>query len=124
MLRRSVSKELELGSVTKTGVSHVAMHKTEKIEVENVNHPGHVTRVDANMYLAMKRAFLRILPKTSPGLTVAETQERVIAHLSGELFREGAKAGWWAKTVQLDLEAKGVLVREKTKLLRLRKAWL
>ncbi|MFM8560918.1 MAG: DUF6958 family protein, partial [Solirubrobacterales bacterium] len=24
---------------------------------------------------------------------------------------EGAKAGWWQKTVQLDLEARGALVR-------------
>ena len=96
--------------------------KTEKIEMENVNHPGQVTRVDADMYEAMKRAFLKILPKKSPGLTEAEIRERVIAHLPGELFAEGAKAGWWTKAVQLDLEAKGVVAREKTKPLRWRKA--
>jgi hypothetical protein len=28
------------------------------------------------------------------------------------------KAGWWAKAVQLDLEAKGIVVREATKPLR------
>jgi hypothetical protein len=28
------------------------------------------------------------------------------------------KAGWWAKAVQLDLEAKGIVVREVTKPLR------
>jgi len=100
----------------------VATNNTEKIEVENVNHPGHATRVDADMYEAMKRAFLKVLPKKSPGLTVAEIQERAIAHLPEELFPEGAKAGWWAKTVQLDLEANGVLAREKTKPLRSRKA--
>ena len=92
------------------------------IEVENVNHPGQAKRVDAEMYEAMKRAFMRILPKTSPGLTVEEVQERVIAHLPEDLFPGGAKAGWWAKTVQLDLEAKGTIEREKTKPLRLRKA--
>jgi hypothetical protein len=92
------------------------------IEVENVNHPGQAKRVDAEMYEAMKRAFMRILPKTSPGLTVEEVQERVIAHLPEDLFPGGAKAGWWAKTVQLDLEAKGTVEREKTKPLRLRKA--
>ena len=122
MLRHTFSRKHKFGSVTETGVSQVTMNKTEKIEVENVNHPGHVTRVDADMYEAMKRAFLKILPNTSPGLTVAEIQERVIAHLSEELFPDGAKAGWWAKTVQLDLEAKGILARERTKPLRLRKA--
>jgi len=94
----------------------------EKLELENVNHTGQVKRVDANMYEAMKRAFLKILPKTSPGLTVVEIQERVIAHLPEELFPGGAKAGWWTKAVQLDLEAKGIVAREKTKPLRLRKA--
>ena len=73
------------------------------------------------MYEAMKRAFLKILPKTSPGLTPAEIQERALAHLPEELFPEGAKAGWWTKAVQLDLEAKGIVAREKTKPLRLRK---
>ena len=106
----------------KTRVSNVAANKTEKIEIENVNHTGHVTRVDADMYEAMKRAFLKILSTKSPGLTEADIRERVIAHLPEELFPEGAKAGWWAKTVQLDLEAKGVIAREKTKPLRWRKA--
>jgi hypothetical protein len=84
----------------------VATNKTEKIEIENVNHPGHVTRVDSDMYEAMKRAFLTVLPKTSPGLTEAEIRERVIAHPPEELFPQGAKAGWWTKGVQLDLDAK------------------
>lgn len=100
----------------------MATTKTKKIEVENVNHPGVVSQVDADMYDAMKRAYLKILPKTSPGLTVAETTERLLAHLPEELFPDGAKAGWWAKTVQLDLEAKGVVTREKSKPIRLRKA--
>ena len=100
----------------------MATNKTDKIELENVNHPGHATRVDAGMYEAMKRAFLKVLPKTSPGLTAAEIREGVIAHLPEELFPEGAKAGWWTKAVQLDLEAKGIVAREKTKPLRWRKA--
>lgn len=99
----------------------MATNETAKSEVENVNHPGHVKRVDAQMYEAMKRAFLKILPKTSPGLTLADIRERLIAQLPEKLFPEGAKAGWWAKTVQLDLEAKGDVVREKTQPIRLRK---
>ena len=98
----------------------MAPNKTAKIEVENVNHPGQVRYVDADMYEAMKRAYLAVLPKTAPGLTLTEIQDRLIAHLPEDLFPEGAKAGWWAKTVQLDLEAKGVIAREKTRPLRLR----
>ncbi len=97
-------------------------NKTEKIEIENVNIPGQVTRVDADRYEAMKRAFLMILPKTSPGLTEADIRERVVAQLSDQLFPAGQKAGWWAKAVQLDLEAKGIVAREKTRPLRWRLA--
>jgi Family of unknown function (DUF6958) len=43
----------------------VSAKKTKTIEVENVNHPGHVKRVDAETYEAMKRAFLKVLPKGS-----------------------------------------------------------
>ncbi|MGI8990724.1 MAG: DUF6958 family protein [Bryobacteraceae bacterium] len=100
----------------------MATNNTEKIELENVNHPGQVRPVDADMYEAMKKAFLRVLPKASPGLTEAEIRERVLAHLPEQLFPRGARAGWWTKAVQLDLEAKGLVTRENTKPLRWRKA--
>ena len=90
-----------------------------KIEIENVNHPGKVERVDAAMYEAMKRAILTVLPASSPGMTVGEVQNAVPAHLPEALYPGGAKAGWWMKAVQLDLEAKGIIEREKTKPLRL-----
>ena len=41
----------------------------EKIVVENVNVPGHTSRVDAEKYRAMQSAFLQILPRSEPGLT-------------------------------------------------------
>lgn len=91
------------------------------VEVENVNHPGQVKLVDAAMYGAMRQVFLKILPKTPPGLTVEEIYGKVATQLPKDLFPGGAKAGWWAKTVQLDLEAKGIIAREKTRPLRLRR---
>ena len=96
----------------------MAHEKPAKVEMENVNSPGRTVRVDADKYEAMKRAFLKILPAKSPGLTAAEIGERVLPHLPEELFPQGAKAGWWKKGVQLDLEAKGVITRETTKPLR------
>ena len=94
------------------------MSDDDKVEVENVNVPGRTTRVDAAKYRDARRALLASLPGASPGLTQAEIRESIVAHLDPELFPGGAKAGWWAKTVQLDLEAKGVLVREEAKPLR------
>lgn len=67
----------------------------------------------------MKKAVLAVLPKTSPGLTVAEVQQGVLKHLPGDLFPGGAKSGWWMKAVQLDLEAKSIIRREKTSPVRL-----
>ena len=90
----------------------------DKITVENVNVPGKTSRVNAAKYLAMKDAMLRVLPKKEPGLTQAEVRETVIPLLPDDLYPEGATAGWWAKTVQLDLEAKGIVIREATKPLR------
>ncbi|NOT70929.1 MAG: hypothetical protein HOP09_06460 [Hyphomicrobium sp.] len=91
----------------------------DKIAMENVNSPGHVVRVDADKYNAMKRAILTTLPKAAPGLTVAELKERLLPLLPDDLFPGGAKAGWWLKGVQLDLEAKGLIARVVTKPLRL-----
>ena len=89
--------------------------RAKSVQVENVNIPGSKRLVDAAMYEAMKRAFLKTLPRTAPGLTAAEIRERLPAHLPEDLFPGGAKAGWWAKTVQLDLEAKGIVSRANTK---------
>ena len=94
----------------------------ERVTVENVNVPGYTSTVDATMYNAARAALLKALPAKAPGLTQAEMVEGVKAHLPADLFPGGAKAGWWTKCVQLDLEAKGVVIRDPGKPLRWRKA--
>ncbi len=93
----------------------------DKVATENVVSPGRVVRVDAGKYEAMKNAILAVLPTKSPGMTVAELKQRLLPLLPNDLFPGGAKAGWWLKCVQLDLEAKRSIVREETKPLRLRR---
>jgi len=83
----------------------------DRIEIENVVSPGRVYRVERAKYEAMRSAYLRAAPASPPGLTVAEIQKRLLPHLPENHFPGGAKAGWWAKAVQLDLEAKGILAR-------------
>ncbi|MFC4701584.1 DUF6958 family protein [Glaciecola siphonariae] len=94
------------------------MNSKNKVEVENINTPGKTTNVDAVKYNEMKVAFLKLLPNSSPGLTQKEIQDQIKPLLSQDIFPEGKTSGWWAKTVQLDLEAKGVVKRESTKPLR------
>ena len=87
----------------------------EQVTVENVNHPGRTSRVDAAKYAAMRSALLAVLPGSPPGLTQKAMAAAVLEHLPEELFPGGATAGWWAKTVQLDLEAKGLVARTDAK---------
>lgn len=86
---------------------------SDKIEVRNVASPGHIARVDAAKYAAMRLELLKILPDSPPGLSVAAAKEALLPHLDGGLFPGGEKAGWWLKCVQLDLEFKGMIARAK-----------
>ena len=90
----------------------------DRIAIENVNVPGRSTRVDAKKYAAMRLALLKVLPAKPPGLTQVDMFAAVVPFLPDALFPGGAKAWWWAKTVQLDLEAKRIVARQNTKPLR------
>jgi hypothetical protein len=72
---------------------------SDKIEVENVNHPGYVTRVDAVKYAAAKTALLAILSGQEQGLTQTEMMAAIKVQIDQTLFLNGAKSGWWMKTV-------------------------
>lgn len=88
---------------------------TNMVTVENISTPGKTSRVNALKYNDMRAAFEAALPRSSPGLAQDEVRKAVKPHLSEELFPGRKTCGWWAKTVHLDLEAKGLLVREATK---------
>ncbi len=90
----------------------------DMIEVQNINTPGKVARVNAAKYADMLAAFEKAVPRASPGLTQDQLREAVKPHLSDALYPGGKTSGWWAKTVQLDLEAKGKMLREPVRPLR------
>ena len=90
---------------------------SDKIEVLNINVPGHVTRVDAAKYTAMKQALFMVVPDAPPGLTAKQIKQAAIPHLPDELFPAGQTAGWWVKCVRT-LEARGAMARGKTAPLR------
>lgn len=87
----------------------------DKIEIQNVNTPGRTERVDRAKYQAMREALLAVLPAKTPGMTVADAKAALLPRLPDALFPQGKTAGWWLKAVQLDLEAKGVIVRAPVK---------
>ena len=92
----------------------------DTIEVENVNHPGKVYRLDAAKCAIARDAILGFLPSCAPGMTQAEMLAAMKAALAED--HPDMKAGWWMKGVQLDLEAKGLVRRDGGKPLRWRKA--
>ncbi|MEM9172689.1 MAG: hypothetical protein AAGA84_08300 [Pseudomonadota bacterium] len=90
----------------------------DKIDVENINTPGKRSRVNRAKYDAMRKAYLAVLPMDAPGLTQRECMDAVKPMLPDALYPQGKTSGWWVKTVQLDLEAKGLVVRSNTRPLR------
>ena len=109
------------------------MAKPAKLKIENVLQPGKTYNVDPVMFEAMKTALIKVVPSSPPGMTAApcsadkgvtpaEIQNAVLPLLPHDLFPGGEKAGWWMKAVQLDQEAKKVLLRSEKPPVRLWKA--
>ena len=98
------------------------MAKSVKLKIENVLQPGKTYNVDPVMFEAMKTALLKVVPSAPPGMTPAEIQKSVLPLLPHDLFPGGNKIGWWMKAVQLDQEAKKVIVRSEKPPVRLWKA--
>ena len=87
--------------------------KPAKVPVSNANHPDLVRSLDAAKYDAVKLALLKVLPNKTPGLTQTQMRGEASYHLPEHLFPDSEKTAWWIKSVQLDLEAKGIIAREK-----------
>ena len=83
----------------------------DQIEIENVASPGRTQRVNRSKFIAMRDALLSVLPDEPPGMKVSDAKAELLPKLPDDLFPGGAKAGWWLKAAQLDLEAKGGVAR-------------
>lgn len=87
------------------------------IKAENVNHPGYQENLKEEKYNIIRKAMLANLPdSSSDGMPFAQLEEKVTAHLAQnkvpkELFPKPGSVRWYCKTVQLDLEAKGIIER-------------
>ena len=89
----------------------------ETREVLNVNHPAYRGRANAAKYDAMADA-LRAVLDGSTGMTQNDLKTALLPHLPQSLFPQGKAVGWWMKTVQLDLEARGKMGRSTTRPLK------
>jgi hypothetical protein len=89
------------------------------VQVLNVNAPGKSYPRDALKYEAARKAFLKVMPKSGPGVTQAVMMTLMKQALPASEW--GTTQGWWAKTVQLDAEARGEVIRDGGKPLRWKK---
>ena len=94
--------------------------KPEKriVQTLNVNAPGKTYPRDADKYEAARKAFLKVMPKTGPGVTQSEMMALMKKSMPASF---GTTTGWWTKTVQLDAEARGEVTRDGGKPLRWKK---
>ncbi|WP_333714117.1 DUF6958 family protein [Yoonia sp.] len=89
--------------------------------IEVLTAAGRPYRANRAKFAAMRTALLAVLPDDAPGITVAEAKAALLPALDPVLFPDGAKAGWWIKAVQLDHEARGLILRGKGSPVRLYK---
>ena len=84
----------------------------DKVSVRAVNVQGFLGRVDRAKYAAMKDVILDVL--SARALTQTEVLAEVKKRVPEETF-PGNTYRWWTKTVQSDLEARGVVTRDADK---------
>ena len=109
--KKSASKKSAAPRATKGATIAV------RVQVRTPNVPGYTGSVDKEKYDAMKVVLLRVFAKDA-ALTQSEMWEAARKIAPQTLWPGGAKIEWWAKNVQLDLEAQGVLKRDGGKPLR------
>jgi hypothetical protein len=94
----------------------------DKGTIEVLNRDGTIWRCNGEKFEAMRTALMGVLPDGPQGATYAEAKAALLPSLDPVLFPGGEKAGWWIKAVQLDHEARGLILRGKGSPVRLFKA--
>jgi hypothetical protein len=94
----------------------------DKGTIEVLNRDGTPWRCNGEKFEAMREALMAVLPGGPPGMTADEAKAALLPRLDPVLFPGGEKAGWWIKAVQLDHEARGLIMRGKGSPVRLYKA--
>jgi len=119
---KKAAKKTVKKSAKKAPAKKTAAPPAGRVEVRNPNVPTYRSTVDGAKHAAMKKALLKVMPRKAPGLSQNEMFDAVRSVADPEHFPGGAKVEWWSKCVQLDMEARGELVREASKPLRWHRA--
>lgn len=76
-------------------------------------HPSGKTgvRIERAKYEEMRRALLRVIPRSNRGAAFGELRQLVLPHLDPEVFDAETSVSWYVTTVKQDLEARGLVQR-------------
>lgn len=89
------------------------------IQARNVNHPDHVENLKAEKYTVIREAMLAVLTRDEwTSFTELEARVRDLLEekkVPKSLFPKPGSVRWYCKAVQLDLEARGDIVRQPKK---------
>ncbi len=87
--------------------------KPETMLTLNVNYPKGKggTRVSVEKYEVVRKAILKAVPRTRTGVAFRDLPEAVEKNLSRIDRGRIGSVGWYATTVKLDLEARGLIER-------------
>ncbi len=69
------------------------------------------TRVPVEKYEIMKKAILKAVPRAQRGIAFKDLPKAVARHLTRQEKSKFGSISWYATTVKLDLEARGLVER-------------
>ena len=86
------------------------MPKPETVDALHPDPDKNGRPVDRESYEAMKAVLLRVIPADAEGVRFSALKGLARPHLPPGT-KAHASPGWWATTVKLDLEARGMIER-------------
>ena len=81
------------------------------MKTKNVNKESRGFAVTPEKYEPIRKAILASVPRNKEGVSFKELVASVNGRVPKELFPKQGSVSWYAKVVQLDLEAKGEIER-------------
>ncbi len=81
------------------------------MKTKNVNKGSRGFTVTAEKYERIRKAILASVPRDKEGVSFKEFVASVNGRVPKELFPKQGSVSWYAKVVQLDLEANGLIER-------------
>lgn len=92
-------------------VSAKSKSAADKVLLHNPNTGQADRHIDADRYAAVRRAILKLVPRSGAGMVFTDLFEAVPEHLPGGKVPRGGAIKWYTTVVKLHMETLGELRR-------------